>query len=403
MIHLKRIPKGPIEVLLTDGHNKACLAVARSLSRRGISFAVLTENPRCFALYSRAVKYLIHVPSVSDEKEAFLMATLESIQRLGIKLVIPLSDRTLFFFDQNRQIFSDLVKMAMPNTQAIRYVLNKSDNLKLARKLGIPCPRQFELKDPCQIPEMIHTLGFPVVMKNPDKFYETRVPPFEFRVLFVDNEEELRGHIQRYCQPGVYPLFQECVDGKVCQICCFADKGKIVAVHLFHSIRRVAGQGILMKIIPPNPELVEYASELLQVLNWDGIAQLEFFISNDRKKKWYMETNGRFWAGLQTSIHAGWDFPYYVYNYFLHGKIPEPGPIKLGSQTCWHYGDLIALINYWRKDISPTTGTEPGKFIALLQYCIDFNPAIHSDVFRWNDPQPALLEYWHLLERIIKK
>jgi len=93
-----------------------------------------------------------------------------------------------------------------------------------------------------------------------------------------------------------------------------------------------------------------------------------------------------------------------VYRYFLHGEKPVPGEIKIGSMTCWHYGDLMALIEYFQGGESPTTGTNPGKLRALGQYLSDFSPGIHSDIFHWNDPMPGLMEhselasiFWQLL------
>jgi len=111
------------------------------------------------------------------------------------------------------------------------------------------------------------------------------------------------------------------------------------------------------------------------------------------------QTNGRFWASIQGSIHAGWDFPYWVYQYFLHGQRPSPGPIKVGSLTCWHLGDLIALTNYLRGGEIPATGTTPSKSEAILQYLSGFTPSIHSDVFAWDDPVPAAFEYWKTRKR----
>jgi hypothetical protein len=138
---------------------------------------------------------------------------------------------------------------------------------------------------------------------------------------------------------------------------------------------------------------------LLGELRWDGVAHLGFFVDRKRGRVFYMETNGRFWASIQGSIHAGWDFPYWVYQYFLHAQRPNPGPIQLGSLTCWHLGDLIALTNFLRGGEIPATGTHPSKADAILQYLSGFAPNIHSDVFAWDDPVPAVVEYWKTRKR----
>jgi predicted ATP-grasp superfamily ATP-dependent carboligase len=400
MFNIKKVPKGPVKVLLADGHTRSGLAVARSLSRKGISFLVLTDDPHCLTFYSRFINYLLPAPSPKKNPEAFLEYTLEVIRKYEIPLVIPITDDILFFLDQKREIFIELTKIAMPDSYAVQSVLNKRVNLRLARELGIPCPKQFELKSSLQIPEMIKTLGFPIVLKNPGNSSERGVSPFNFRILYAHNEEELRGHISKHCQTGIYPIFQEYVSGEVHNLCCFAAQGEIIALHAYHSIRRWRGEGVLRKIIEPSSDLIKYACVLIQQLKWDGVAHIAFFVSKDRKKKWYMETNGRFWASTEGSIHAGGDFPYWVYKYFLYGEKPNPKKIKIGSKTCWHLGDLKALLNYIRGGTPPATGTHPAKICAILQYLSGFLPKIHSDVFCWNDPLPAVMEHLRFFKKI---
>jgi predicted ATP-grasp superfamily ATP-dependent carboligase len=397
MIHLKKSPKEPIEVLLTDGHSRAGLAVARSLACHNISFIVLTGKKNCLAFYSSYVKYLLLAPSPENEPQAFLEYVLKVIQRYKIQLVIPVADRSILFFNIHRKNFEDKTKIAMANSGAIRNVLDKRLNLQLAKQLGIPCPQQFDFKSSSQIPEMINTLGFPIVIKNPGASKDSTNRPFSFKVLYAGNEDELRYYIGKHCHEEVYPLFQENVGGTIHNLCCFAIQGKIIALHEYISIRRHEGQGVLRKIIKPTPILVKNVDKLLNALKWDGVAHIGFFVSNDESAHWYMETNGRFWASTEGSIQAGWDFPYWVYNYFLHKKEPKPLGIEIDSQTCWHAGDFQALISYLiNRGESPTTGTNPHKLKAIAQYLSGFFPRIHSDIFRWEDPLPAIIEHLQL-------
>ena len=390
----KNNPKGPIEVLLVDGDNRAGLAVSRSLARHGVSFLLVSGDPQGIASCSRSVKNTVLAPCRPAKGEAYIEFLLEIIKQYGIQLTIPVTDQALMLCERYRPTLAAHTKLAMANSQAVRCALDKRLNLEVAKRVGVPCPREFELQDPQQIPEMIQTLGFPIVLKNPGEAADATMPSFKFRVLYANSEEELRGHLEEHCPTGKYPLFQECAVGTVHNLCCFAAQGELVAVHEYHSVRRNEGVGVLRKIVAPLPDLVQHASALLRALNWDGVAHVAFFVGHDGKKKWYMETNGRFWASTEGSVHAGWDFPYWVYRYFLHGEKPVPGEIKLGSMTCWHCGDLLALVDYFRGGAPPATGTNPGKVRATLQYLSGFAPHIHSDVFHWNDPMPGLVENW---------
>ncbi len=395
-------PKGPIEVLLVNGNNRQGLAVARSLAQHGVPFALLSPEARGLSSSSRAVKCHLQAPVPLSQPEAFVDFLLEVIQRHQVGLAIPGSDQALVLFERFRDRLENHTRLAMASSDAVRRVLDKRLNLELARQLGIPCPRQFDLRDLRQIPEMIRMLGFPIVLKRPGDPTDPNLPAFKFRVLYAHDERQLRAYIEEHCREGVYPLFQECAAGDVHNLCCFAAKGELVAVHEYHSIRRKDGVGVLRRIVAPLPDLVEHARGLLRALQWDGVAHVAFFISHDGSKKWYMETNGRFWASTEGSVHAGWDFPYWVYRYFLHDEIPVPQKIKIGSTTCWHGGDLEALLEYYRGGESPTTGTNPGKLLATLQYLSGFSPFIHSDVFHWTDPMPGIIEHWDLAAKALQ-
>ena len=382
--------KGSIEVLLVDGNNRAGLAIARSLARHGVSFLLVDKDLQGPASASRAVKHSVLSPCAISQREAFTKFLLEIIDQYGIKLAIPVTDRALILFQHHYAELSSRTKLAMASHESVHQVLDKNVNLEIARRVGVPCPKQFEMKDPAEIPEMIKTLGFPIVLKNPNP----NATKFKFRVLYAHTEQQLRDYIAEHCRDGAYPLFQECAVGEVHNLVCFAVKGDVLAIHEYHSIRRFDGAGVLRKIVAPAPELVEHSRNLLRALNWDGVAHVAFFVGQGNNKLWYMETNGRFWASTEGSVVAGWDFPYWVYRYFLHGEKPVPGEIELGSMSCWHCGDLRALIAYYLGGEPPATGTHPGKLKATWQYLSGFSPHIHSDVFHWSDPMPGIRDHW---------
>jgi predicted ATP-grasp superfamily ATP-dependent carboligase len=397
-----RFPRRPVEVLLTDGHTRATLAVARSLARRGVSFIVLCPEPRSMAFYSRDVKHALPSPDPVFRPDASARFVLELIKKYQIRLVIPMTDQALVLFERHRSELEQLTTLAMANSLSLRRVLNKRANLELAGELGVPCPRQFCLEDLRQVPEMIRALGFPIVMKRSRDPIEPYVPQFKFKVLYAFNEAELRVYLDQYCLNGEHPLFQQCATGEVHDLCCFAARGELLAVHEYHAIRRFNGSAVLRKIVAGSPDLVEHARHLLAALDWDGVAHLSFYVSKTGQKM-YMETNARFWASVQGSVNAGWDFPNWTYEYFLNGRRPEPTRITLGSSTCWHTGDFLALLKFVAgKGEIPTPGTTPGKLSAAWQFLSGFQPGIHSDVFRWSDPLPAIVEPWPYCERVFR-
>lgn len=388
-----------IEVLITDGNRRPALAIARSLARRGVSIMVVADQPRSLAFSSRYVKHTAVSPSPTADPDAYFQFILETVRRLDIGLVIPVLEDSLLVLDRYRHELESYTKLATADSQALQSVMDKRINLRLAKKLGITCPRQFELDSVKDIPAMIDTLGFPIVLKPPGSPHDPRLPSFPFKVLYANDESELRDYLERYCAPGRFPLFQECATGEEHHLCCFAVEGEIVGMHEYHSIRRVNGEGVLREIVEPTSEAEEGARKMLKALSWNGVAQFSFFVDRKSNVYRYMETNGRFWSSVAGSVYAGWDFPYWTYRYFAFGEKPQPAPIPIGSQTCWHRGDLVALATYLAGGEFPAAGAEPGLFRAIGQYLSGFHPAIHSDVFSWRDPLPEFVDHWNLLSR----
>jgi predicted ATP-grasp superfamily ATP-dependent carboligase len=256
--------------------------------------------------------------------------------------------------------------------------------------LGIPCPPEVAIQSLDQTSELIERLGFPMVLKSPG-----HGSALGLKWLIVRNEGELRAHLDRLSAAGEFPLVQKLVEGQISNLCCFAARGEIFALHEYRSRRRIGWEGtsVLQEVTEPPGRLVEYAERLLAELAWDGVAHLGFVVGAEDGEAWYMETNGRFWASVGGSMRMGWDFPYWTYRYFTAGDVPQPPPPVLGSKTCWRFGDLRLLAKRLR-GVEPPTPPRPTKLRAISDYLTAFRPGVHSDVFRLDDPLPELVEHW---------
>jgi predicted ATP-grasp superfamily ATP-dependent carboligase len=343
---------------------------------------------------SRHVRRYLQAPAPQDQPEAFLETVLAALSRYDVRLVMPMTDGALALCNRHRGALPTGVTLAAAPPAAVRNVLDKRANLETARLLGIPRPAEVTLESLDQLPTLIELLGFPMVLKNPGYRPDAPRPALGFKWLIANDERELDAHLERHSD-GQLPLFQELVRGTIRNLCCFAASGTIEALHEYVGVRRLgwAGTGVLMEITDPSPRLADYAERLLRKLRWDGPAQVAFIIRDTDGEPRYMETNGRFWGSVAGSIRMGWDFPYWTYRYFTAGELPSPPPIRVGSRTCWHYGDLRLLSRRWR-GLEPPTGPPPGKLRAVGDYLSGFGPGVRSDVFRLDDPLPELVEHW---------
>jgi len=93
------------EVLLTEKHSRSSLAVAHSLAHRSISFLVLSDNPRCLVSYSRYIKHFMLSPSLTRQPDLFIEFVLKLINKHNIKLIMPITDKTLFSIERAQTSF----------------------------------------------------------------------------------------------------------------------------------------------------------------------------------------------------------------------------------------------------------------------------------------------------------
>lgn len=176
--------------------------------------------------------------------------------------------------------------------------------------------------------------------------------------------------------------------------CIFAIEGEVQGTHGYMSTRRTLHEGIAREIIPVREDIMGYIGKLMGALRWTGIAHVQFLIDTESDEPYYMETNGRFWASTQGSIHAGWNFPVWLYEYCVNGKKPDIQPIYLGSRTVYRKADMTQLLRYWLGGRPPSIDTR-SRLSATWQVFRDYAPSVHSDVWDWGDPFPSL---WDALD-----
>ena len=376
-------------VVLADCFTRSGLAVARSLSRRGLRVIAVSRSLENLAVKSRRIDSVLIGPDPEGEPEAWVQFVCGEAESVGARLVIPITDQALAAFNGHRELIPAGVPVALPSAASVAKVLDKNRNLALARELGVPCPREFQLESREQVPQMIEALGFPLVVKDPEPDAVGRERPLPFRVEIARDADELEALLDIVDASDARPIYQSFVRGRSISLCTFAIDGELIASHAYVSERRSTHEGIARETVEPDPQLTEYVRRMIGGLEWTGVAHLQFFVDDDKGTCGYMETNGRFWASTQGSVYAGWDFPSWFYRAWVAGERPEVPPFRIGSRTVYRRADIEQLMRHLRHGSALGSGYS-GTWSAVWTSLRDFRPGVHSDVWQWSDPRPAL-------------
>ena len=91
-------------VLVLGDDSRACLAVVRSLGRRGIRVLLATPNLPSVVPHSRYVARTVPCPDFAGSPDTRLPALIDLIQQHAVTLIIPCTDQTLIPLARHRQI-----------------------------------------------------------------------------------------------------------------------------------------------------------------------------------------------------------------------------------------------------------------------------------------------------------
>ncbi|MGH7380647.1 MAG: ATP-grasp domain-containing protein [Candidatus Methylomirabilales bacterium] len=386
-----------MSVLVTPGNLRSALAVTRSLGRQGIPVAVADEQPRSLAGASRYCQKAIRVPSPATAGSAFVHEIRQILSRNGVRVVIPADDVALTLLAEARPRFEGLAAFPFPDREAIQLAHDKSVVMLLAQEHGIPVPKTVLVHDPDDVTEAIRRVGFPAVVKP-------RLSHFRRNgewvrgggPHYVSTVRQLEAACRRIHETVPLPLVQEYIPGEGRGVFLLMNQGKLRAAFAHRRIREKppsGGVSVLSESVGLDSQLLQYSQCLLGALKWHGVAMVEFkHDARDGNPK-LLEVNGRFWGSLQLAVDAGMDFPHLLYRLALDGDIEPTFSYQEGIRLRWGLGNLDWLLLRLR-DASPSK--------VIREFLRHFGKGARNEVFRWDDPRPALEELSQYVGQILR-
>src|SRR5437773_3807982 len=375
-------------VLVLGAIPRLTLAIARSLRRHHIPVEVVMASSHEGQLRSTAVDECWRVPDTERDPEEFVRALARITERRQADMLIPANDTAFAPLIRNYQALADLLMLACPPPPIADRVLDKNLTLAAARECGIPVPETFVVSSSSQAEEAAGQLRFPLIAKPQKKYRDSSIKVRQFQ-----NMSELK---TSWGQQRNLPqmLLQSYVSGHGVGVEILLHRGKCLAAFQHRRLKEfphTGGVSVVAVAEAPDPVLVELACQLLQALQWEGVAMVEFKADPYTGRAVLMEVNGRFWGSLSLPIQAGIDFPFYVWQ-LAHGETPSvPSTYEVGARWRWSAGYLRRLHGVVRGAL------RPGAVGAALRRDIlgslgDFAPPVRDAIWSVFDPMPAVVD-----------
>jgi len=392
-------------ILVLDGHSTAALTCVRALGRNGFH-VTLAYSSEHFAA-SRFSRYVAHTdvyPSPEQDAPHFVEWLTVLLRARPFDLVIPMTDATIWPLSYNRLQFEGLTHLCLPPHTALEQLNDKYHTVRIAQKLGIAVPRTLLITRIEEL-ETVRDWGFPLVMKDRFSIRWSDLGGISGGVVYAYSYEDLVKAAQNRLQLVRDVLVQEYVEGNGIGFSCFLINKQSHAPFQWRRLREKdpKGSGSSARISEEiSPLLRKGGESLLQAVGFEGIAMVEYKRSPQTGCYTLMEVNARPWGSIHLPVCCGINYPLFLVEWFLHGKLPPTVVSYRKAITSRSLvGDLVFLENVWEGKPIGWPSAFPNFWWSLLKVAIPWYPGLRYEDISLADPMPGLAAFGNWMRRFL--
>ena len=367
------------------------LAIIRDLGRHGVKVYGIARSEGALGLSSR---YLHRGMQRADDVVA-------QLRRLGNEIgpaaLFAIAETDIVALNKARGQLTGYRYMFADDVRMER-VLRKDLTYAAAARAGIFVPRTWHPASVDDGAAAAAQARYPVVLKWADP--NAVIPLLRQagmqleKAQHCDDAASLMAALRRYQLLARFPMVQEYSPGYGLGQFILMKDGQ--ALYRFqhqrlHEWPPEGGTSTLCMSLPSSQhtKLMRQSVELLKVLEWEGVAMVEYRYDSSTGRAALMEVNGRFWGSLPLAIQSGASFPWYCYQALALGEPPATKAYKEGVRCRYMTAETRRLLHLrtWRE---------------LAGYMVEFlRPRSGYFVFDWRDPLPLWRDLRHsVLQRV---
>jgi predicted ATP-grasp superfamily ATP-dependent carboligase len=386
-----------MSVFVTDGDQRATLAVVRSLGRAGIPVAVGHHDEQSLAGASRYCVHRVRYPAPECDPTGFQRFLRTEMRAGGYRVLLPMTDVTTQLVAELRDELAGKVRIPIPPAAVVEAARDKRHVLALAANLGILAPETWEPVAGESLEDFAARIRYPAVVKTRFSRQRRGENWVHGGVTYAATPSELVAKYRAMDAVIPAPIVQETIAGDGIGVFLLLWRGELKAAFCHRRLREKppwGGVSVLRESLPLDAELVRQSEQLLRALDWEGAAMVEYKRDRRDGRAKLMEVNGRFWGSLQLAVDAGLDFPLLVYRLALGEDVAPAMAYRAGVKSRWLLGDLDHLLTVLRAK-SVANGRprmEASRLGAVARFFNFFDPKTHGEVQRWSDRAPGWYE-----------
>ena len=337
---MRKYASGPLACVV------GTIDLVRALGIAGIDSAVVAP-PRDFARFSRFTK--VGIDGVDAALHADVLV--ERLLRFGSEQPSPPvlyydGDFKLLALSRARERLRDVFRIVLPDATLAEDLVDKARFVELVDRLELPVPPSLRVS-PTDV-TAAHDLRFPLVVKPLTRQNEAWAPIASAKAVEVESPAALETLLQPLGEAGVEVLVQELVPGPETNVesyHAYVDEHReLVAEFTGRKLRTYPehfGYSTALEITS-DPDVIEVGRDILDRLEFRGVAKLDFKRHPDDGRLYLLEVNPRFNLWHYPGAKAGVNIPELVYRDLTGLPRGEAPKVRPGVRWVHPWFDLRA-------------------------------------------------------------
>lgn len=366
-------------VLVTDAEERSVLAACRGLAAAGYRVSTVSEERFALGHWSRSSDERITLAGPRTDPESYVERLSQVLRRRRYDVVMPGTELSLLLISERRALVEPYASLGLPPHEVVLRALDKPLLHRQAAAVGLAPPRSVVCSSDEEALAAARELAFPLIVKPARSVARADGLMRQLKAQVVGDATLFKATIAAV---GVPFTLQEYVPETTILSCAGVrvdgrSSGLTFARYARTYPPQVGNAALAITIASPQP-LVQQVEELLGLIGWRGIFELELLELDDNRFG-VIDFNPRPFGWMALAIGAGANLPALWCDHVLRRhNVPSNGA-RAGIYYRWEEADILNALAQLRRGRLRCAG-------AVLR---PHRRVVHAQ-FRINDPAPLV-------------
>ena len=370
--------RGP-RVLVTDAEERAVLATCRALAAAGYRVSAVAEERFAVGHWSRCLEERITLAGPKADPEGYVQRLLQVLRRGEYDLVLPGGEWSLLPISERRDLIEPYARLGLPAHEVVLRALDKPLLYEYAAAAELAPPRSRTCLSHDEALAAAQQFAFPLIVKPARSVMRTDGQLQSQSAQIVGDATLFEAAVAAV---GVPLTLQEYVSGATIVSCAGVRVGGRLLGLTFARYARTYplenGAAAMATTIAPTRLLTQQVEELLELIGWSGIFELELLELGENRFG-AIDFNPRPFGWMALAVEAGANLPALWCDHILRRHSVSPDGARIGI----HYRRGDADI---RNALAQLSRGRLRSAVAVLR---PQTRVVHP-YFRIDDPAPAV-------------